>query len=277
LIAGGDHRLPPPICRLADVHHDGGLNVSYPAEGATMAGDQRSGTNLWPTSGKISVSDAEILSNMISRIGLGEATALTPDSVYAAFLEAKKASDAWNKYYMISVALLIIAAAKATLEVHLIGAEIKGPFIGPAAILFFSICTIVYTNHELKMRLFCSFFDSRLAAMHGPDRAEILLRYPLAFYGAAYLPVEARPKGFTVSFRHIFASLPYLVFVLLGKLLAVFGLMALLFYALYSVYAEPVLPLLIKGAVFVGFLGSMVFSGTMLRNPNARHEYEGSA
>lgn len=242
-----------------------------------MAGEQNSRANLWPVSGKISVSDAEILSNMISRIGLDEATALTPDSVYSAFLEAKKASDAWIKYYMISVALLIIAAAQATSELSLFGAKISGPFIGPAAILSFSVCTLVYTNHELKMRLFRSFFDGRLAAMDGPDRAEILLRYPLAFYGGKYLPFEARPKGFTVSLAHIFTSLPTLVCIWLGWLLAVFGLMALVSYVLHSVYAEPALPLLIKGAVFAGFFGSAISSGTMLRKASAKHVYEGRA
>jgi hypothetical protein len=277
LIAGDGHRLVPPISRLAGVHHDGGLNVSYPAEGATMAGEQNSRINLWPMSGKISASDAEILSDMVSRISLGEATALTPDSVYAAFLEAKKASDAWIKYYMISVALLIMAATGAISELSQFGAKISASFIEPAAILSFSVCTLVYTNHELKMRLFRSFFDGRLAAMDGPDRAEILLRYPLAFYGAKYLPFEARPKGFTVGFWHIFTSLPALVFAALGWLLAVYGLMALLFYALYSVYAEPALPLLIKGAVFAGFFGSLILSGTMLRKASARHVYEGGA
>jgi hypothetical protein len=239
-----------------------------------MAGEQNGRPNLWPKSGKISVSDTEILSNMISRIDLGEATALTPDSVYASFLEAKKASDAWIKYYMISVALLIIAAARATPELSLFGAKFSGPFIGPVAILSFSVCTLVYTNHELKMRLFRSFFDGRLAAMDGPDRAEILLRYPLAFFGSKYLPFEARPTGFTVSFKHIVASLPVLAVVALGWLLAGFGLSALLFYALSSVYAEPALPLLIKGAVFAGFFGSIIFSGTMLRKSSAKHVYE---
>jgi hypothetical protein len=251
------------------------LSFKRSMEGATMADEQNARTNLWPISGKASVSDAEILSDMTARIGLGEATALTPDSVYAAFLEVKKASDAWIKYYMISVALLIVAAAQATPELSLFGAKISGPFIGPAAILSFSFCTIVYTNHELKMRLFRSFFDGRLAAMDGPARAEILLRYPLAFYGSQYLPFEARPKGFTVNWWHVFTSLPLIVLMALGWLLVVFGLMALVFYALYGVYAEPALPLLIKAAIFAGFLGSMYFSGKMLRKASARHGYEG--
>lgn len=240
-----------------------------------MSGERNSRTNLWPMSGRISVSDAEILSDMISRIGLGEGAALTPDSVYAAFLQAKKESDGWIKYYMISVALLIIAAVHATQELSLFGAKITGPFIGPVAILSFSVCTLVYTNHELKMRLFRSFFDGRLVAMDGPDRAEILLRYPLAFYGGRYLPYEARPKGFTVSTKHLVTSLPALGFLALGWLLAGFGLAALLYYTLYSVYSEPTLPLLIKGAVFAGFFGSIITSGTMLRKASAKHVYEG--
>jgi hypothetical protein len=242
-----------------------------------MAGDQNSRTNLWPMSGKVNVSDAEILSDMISRIDLGKPKVLTPDSVYTAFLKAKKASDEWIKYYFIAVALLIMAAARATSELSLFEAKITGPFIGPVAILSFSVCTLVYTNHELKMRLFRSFFEGRLAAVDGPDRADILLRYPLAFYGRHYLAFEARPKGFTVSWKHIFNSLPALMVVALGWLLSVFGLMALLFYALYSVYAEPKLPLLIKGGVFAGFFGSIIFSGTMLRKASTKHVYEGSA
>ena len=59
----------------------------------------------------------------------------------------------------------------------------------------------------------------------------------------------------------------------MGWLLAVFGLMALVTYAAYGVYVEPGLPLLVKGAVFAFFLGSMLASGQILRNAKAKHRY----
>lgn len=241
---------------------------------AILNHDQDTGADLWPASGKISVSDADILVDMVTRLHLSEDVALTADSVYAAFLEAKKASDAWVKYYMISVALLAMAAARAFSELSLFGTTINGPFIGPAAILYFSVCTLVYVNHELKMRLYRAFFKGRLDAMGGPDRAQILLRYPLAFYGSEYLPSEARPKGFVVSWKHILASLPTLGIVSLGWLLAVFGLMALLGYTLKGVYIQCELRPLIKGTVFVVFLGSMIVSAELLRSAKAKHEYQ---
>lgn len=239
-----------------------------------MSGERNSDI-LWPKSGKLNVSDAEILRNMISRVDLDEAPPLTPDSIYAAFLEAKKVSDAWIKYYFISVTLLIITAARATPELSLFGTKISGQFIGPTAILSFSVCTLAYTNNELKMRLFCAFFDDMLVAKDGPNRASVLLRYPLAFYGSAYLPFQARPADVTVGYRHIAASIPALIFTYIGWLLAVYGMIALLGYASYSVYAESGLPLAIKIAVFTGLFGSLIVSGTLLRKPNARHVYKG--
>jgi hypothetical protein len=110
--------------------------------------------------------------------------------------------------------------------------------------------------------------------MNGPDRAQILLRYPLAFYGVSYLPYEARPKGVTLGWSAILASLPLLGVLGMGWLLAVFGLMALLVYALYIVYVEPKLPLLVKVAVFAFFLGSIIVSGTTLRDAKIKHRYD---
>ncbi|RUU10577.1 hypothetical protein EOD08_33100 [Mesorhizobium sp. M6A.T.Ca.TU.002.02.2.1] len=236
-------------------------------------GKRDSEGGLWPHAGEVSVSDADILADMIARVPLGEDTALTADSIYEAFVEAKKASDAWIIYYMISVALLLMAAAHAITKLPLLGVELSGPFIGPAAILYFSVCTAAYTNHELKMRLYRTFFQNRLNAVSGPDRANILLRYPLAFYGGEYLPWAARPKGFVVGWKHIVVSLPSLGISALGWLLAVFGLMALLGYALYGVYSDPVLPLLVKVAVMVMFFGSVTVSGQLLRTAKVKHPY----
>jgi hypothetical protein len=230
-------------------------------------------SRLWPASGQISASDRDILVDMVNRLNLGEVNALTADSIYTAFLEVKKAADAWVKYYMISVVLLLMTAAGATEELTLFGDKVFPQFIGVAAILSFSVCTLAYTNHELKMRLYRVFFEGRLAAMKGPDRAQILLRYPLAFYGASYLPHEARPRDFRLGWTQILSSLPVLGVWGMGWLLAVFGLMFLLYYALYGIYVEPKLPLLVKGVVFAFFLGSMITSGRMLRNSKAKHRY----
>lgn len=233
--------------------------------------------SLWPKSGKIRLSDTELLNFMISRLDLGKEKELTADSIYAAFTEVKKESDYWIKYYLISITLLVMTATGATKEMSLFNAKINGEFIGAASIIFFSVCTVIYTNHELKIRFFRSFFNGRLAAMDGPDRADILLRYPLSFHGGEFVPFEARPKEFTVSWQHIIASLPSLVFLSLGWLLAVYGLLALLFYALYCVYSEPKLPFWIKGVVVASCFGSLIFSGTLLRKASVKHTYESSA
>jgi hypothetical protein len=241
---------------------------------ASVAEDWNGRDGLWPATGAISASDADILVDMINRLKLGEVDLLTADSIYTAFLEVKKAADAWVKYYMISVVLLLMTAAGATHELTLFGTKVAPLFIGPAAILSFSVCTLAYTNHELKMRLYRAFFEGRLAAMDGPDRAQILLRYPLAFYGGSFLPHEARPKGFMLGRSEILASLPLLGVIGMGWLLAVFGLMLLVLYVLHTVYVEPQLPLLVKGAVFAFFVGSMIVSAKMLRNAKAKRRYE---
>jgi hypothetical protein len=126
-----------------------------------MAEDQNRREGLWPPSGQFSVSDADILADMINRLNLSEVNLLTADTIYTAFLEVKKAADAWVKYYMISVVLLLMTAARATDELSLFGTKVSTPYIGPAAILSFSVCTLAYTNHELKMRLYRAFFNGR--------------------------------------------------------------------------------------------------------------------
>lgn len=196
---------------------------------------------------------------------------LTSDLIYAAFVEAKRESDASIKYYLITVALLLMAAARAIKTFPLLGVDISGPFIGPAGVLSFCVCTVVYTNHELKMRLFSAFFKSQLEAT--PNRAEILLRYPLAFYGGEFVAWAARPKGFVVGWEQVAAWLPVIGFAALGWLLGVFGLMGLVISAVYGVYIEPAIPVLVKYPVIVAFVGSMAFSGALLRNPKVEHYY----
>lgn len=238
-----------------------------------MANDLHIGLGLWPASGQINASDAEILDDMVARLPLADDTSLTSDSIYSAFLAAKKASDAWVKYYMISVVLLVMAAANATQDLQLFGTKILPLFVGPTAILYFSVCIVVYTNHELKMRLFRAFFQGRLRAKRGPERAQILIRYPLAFYGGAFLPWEARPKGFVVSWRHIFTTLPALGILAAGWLLAVFGLGALLFYVLHGIYQEPKLLLLVRWAIIIAVPATLIVSGAFLRGAKAKHKY----
>lgn len=230
--------------------------------------------DMWPTSGRVKVSDADILADMVGRLSVDEIPALTTDSIYAAFLEAKTANDAWIKYYLISVALLVMAAARAIDSLSLFGAGISGPFIGSAAILSFSVCALAYTNHELKMRLYRAFFKSRLDATNGPDRAKILLRFPLAFYGGEYLPLLARPKGFVVSWKYLLRSVPVLGILLICRLLALFGLGSLVVSALNEVLDDPTLPPLVKGAVLLSFVSSLAISGLMLRRAKVKHQYD---
>jgi hypothetical protein len=87
----------------------------------------------WPEIGRTNnISDTEILADMVNRLGLSDPKPLTEDSLYKAFVKAKKAADEWVKYYMISVALLVLAVLPATKEMEIIGIKITGPFVGPA-------------------------------------------------------------------------------------------------------------------------------------------------
>jgi len=239
-----------------------------------MAGELDRKPGPWSKGSNVSISDAEIVTDMINRLELGKTNVLTADSIYTAFQDAKKAADDWIKYYMISVVLLLLAVTGAMEELELFGTKLSTPFVGPASILSFAVCTLGYTNHELKMRLYRAFFEGLLAGISRADRASILLRYPLAYYGGKYLPHESRPDDYMVGLRSILASLPILGVLGIGWLLAVFGLMLLLGYALYGVFEQPDLPPLIKVAVFAFFFGAIMVSGEMLRNPKTKHQYE---
>lgn len=72
-----------------------------------MTNDVHVKFSLWPIDGTTSASDTDILGDMIDRLPLVDDTPQTSDAIYSSFVEAKKASDGWIKYYMISVVLLI--------------------------------------------------------------------------------------------------------------------------------------------------------------------------
>ena len=238
-----------------------------------MADDISRNANLWPESGKVRVSDSDILTDMASRVDLGEATPLSPDSVYAAFLEAKKASDAWVKYHFISVALLVVAAAGATDELNLLGIKIKAQFIAPAAIVSFSVSTLAFTNHELKMRLFRAFFRVLLESRNGSERADILFLYPLAYYGTEYLPYASRPAHAIFGLRHLLRTLPAICVIGIGWL-AIIGLAQLGFYVAEKVFQDKTLPWTVKASVLVFFLCALILSSQLLRRAKKKHEYE---
>jgi hypothetical protein len=242
-------------------------------DGLTMKNDLHSEPGLWDCDGDLSVSDAEILDDMIARLALGKDPPLTPDSIYSAFLEAKKSSDSWIKYYMIAVVLLGMVIVGAVTDFTVSGIKIDPVFIHPAAIMYFSVCTTAYTHHELKMRLFRAFFKSHLLAMNGPDRAQILLRYPLAFYGGEFLAWEARPKGFVVGLEHVLNSLPLLGLYLVGWVIAAPGLLLLLGFTLWGIFHDPVLSFWVKLGVFVWFFSALIYSGSVLRRSKKKHPY----
>ncbi len=228
---------------------------------------------LWPENETVSVSDSEILYDVVTSLPVDESEPLTADSIYKAYVEAKKDNDSWIKYYMISVALLVMTATNAISELSLFGTKLGVQFIGPTAIFYFSVCTLVYTNHELKMRMYRAFFKHMLDYMDGSDRGQVLLRYPLAFYGGEYVAWSARPAGFVVNWRFHLTSIPAALVTLMGWVLAVFGLMGLLGFSLEVIYNNANLSRLIKAAVFVGFFGSMFTSAAFLRNAKTKHEY----
>ncbi len=226
-----------------------------------------------PNSARIKLSDQQLLLAMVSRLDVGAPAPLTADVVYAAFLEAKKASDDWIKYYMIGMVLLIVAATHATLELDLFGTKLKGPFICPAALAYFSVCVLAYTNHELKMRLFKTFFNSQIGERSVSDRGEMLMRYPLAFIGSEYLPVHARPAGFMIGWREVLSSLPLLGVAGAAWFLSVYGLLAVVCLAIWDMLVEPTLSIVVKMSVLAFFLASAAVSGSLLRNPKAVRKY----
>lgn len=231
------------------------------------------GGGLWPTDRKARISDAEILADLVAKTPLVVSAPLTADLVYSAFLEAKKASDAWIKYYLISVMLMVLAAVDALTEVSLPMAKLEGAFIGPAALVAFSICGLAFTNHELKIRPYRAFFDAQLAALDGPDRGAVLLRYPLAFTGAAFLPFAMRPARLTLGWLHLTSFTQVFAILQLGWLVAVPGLMLLVCAAGFGVLTEARLPLWVRGAVLVFTLAATLLVGGCLRRADKKHLY----
>lgn len=231
-------------------------------------------TDNWPSVGELKVSDAEVLAHATSQIRIGDDDKTSAARLYETFKEVKKESDGWIKYYMISTALLVIAAAHASTELSLFGAKLPGPLIGPTAIIYFSVCTAAYTNFEIKMRMFRTFFKRRLDGLRGPPRAEMLMRYPLAFIGSEFLPPEMRPIGWTLGRGQLAQSIPAAVVLGLTWVAAVFGLAALLGYNFYAMYLASTVPSVVKWAVAVAFGGTMTVSAKMLRSPGTRHLYE---
>ena len=222
----------------------------------------------------VKLTDAALLADLVGRLDVDPPEKLNADVIYKALVEHRKASDAWIKYYFISAALLVMAAAGAIVDLSLLGWKIKPEFFAPTGLMYFSVCTLSYTNYELKNRLFKTFFGSLLAEAGETSRVETLLRYPLAFYGASYIAREFRPSGTTLGGRQILGMLPTTMFVLLGWCIAVFGLMLLLLYSLFVTATSPDLPLFVTAATFLVFVGSMTVSAHLLRNPKRGFIYE---
>lgn len=230
----------------------------------------------WPNTPDAKVSDEAILRGLVHHLSLAQSDPVTIESFYEGFQQAKKASDDWIKYHMISVALLIIAVSRASPELSLFGTKVTGAFIAPTAILYFSVCTMAYTSHELKMRLFRIVFKEMLEGLRGARRAEVLMRFPLAYAGTEFLPAETRPNGWTISGKQVLQSLPLIAVMKLAWMAAVFGLMGLLFYAIFMMFTDPGLPLPVSGCVLICFLEAMIFSSKLLRDPKVKHGYERS-
>ena len=139
--------------------------------------------------------------------------------------------------------------------------------------MYFSVCTVAYTNFELKIRLYKAFFHRLLRGASREERIELMLRFPLAMSSGKYIPHDLIPADATLGTRHVLGLLPTAAVLSIGWLVSVFGLMLLLFYVLYMAASSPELPRTVLIATYLAFAGSVIMSGQLLRRPDLPRKY----
>lgn len=228
--------------------------------------------SIWSGPEPYQVCDADILNETIDRAAIQLGPPLDEDRVYAAFLTVKVASEGWFKHYAGAIALLVLAHLKVLREATLYGFRFDSEYLAAAAIVALAICTVAFTNHEIKLRLYRAYFNARLTAADGPDRAAILLRFPGAFMGPEFHAIESRPKHIMISFGQVVSMLPLLLAIALGALVF-FVISSLALSATINVVRGDALAWYVRLGVIGVEAVAILLSLHLLRSPKRPHRY----
>ncbi|MBY5363693.1 hypothetical protein HFO97_27875 [Rhizobium leguminosarum] len=228
--------------------------------------------SAWPSLEDVALCDAEILDDAISQMRFIKGAGVSSDVVYSALKEINSANDQWIKYYFIGIAILLLAFSPDSAEVTFLGLKISKEWLLPASVIYFCVCNTYYCTNELKMRLFRAYFRSLLKGRLGAERTSILLRYPLAYSGGAFIPREFRAAGYVIGLGQVLSFVPLAPFLVAG--LFAQGLVYVLFgLAAYQTLENGQLPIYVQWGVPAAFAASVFLTATLLRPPNKKHKY----
>lgn len=228
---------------------------------------------LWsPAAGRVSVSDDEILADLVSQLAASQPLSDRADGLYAELKEVKRDADGWIKYYAISLALLALYAASGLSDLQLFGVRITGGLLAPASIVYFSLCLVVWTTYELKVRVYRRIFSRALADLQGAQRLAWLLRYPQAYSGVEFMPQYFKPATFVASARQAFVLLPAAV-IFVVVLVAIVAAGWLSIYVTQLMWLNASIALAVKIGASLALAGAVITSGALLRSGRQRRTY----
>ncbi len=226
----------------------------------------------WSSLADVLLSDDEILEDAIAHMQFIDSGSEAADVVYLAMKDIKNTNDQWVRYYFIGIAILLLAFSPGSAEVTMLGLKISKDWLLPVAVVYFCVCSAYYCTIQLKMRLFRAFFKSLLKGKLGAERAPVLLRYPLAYSGGAFVAREFRVPGYVISLREVLSLGPLAAFLVAGSIsqllvYAAFG------FAAYQTFENGELPFYVRWGVPAAFVASVLLAVTFLRNASVRHRY----
>lgn len=192
---------------------------------------------------------------------------------YAEYKELCKEHITWFKHYFIALALLLLSYLKVIEEFEIFGAKISSSFFPFTALLYSTVSIIVYTNFELKMRVYRSVYSNELENLIPEQRLAVLMRFPFAFSGPEYIVPNIIIKTYLISgFKQMVSHLSLVM--MSGMVIIVFSIIMLLnWVAIYEIILLEKYGA-IRYIVPAAWLIAWIFSLTILRNIKNEYLYE---
>ncbi len=233
--------------------------------------------NPWRSEGTLKVSDRQIQDHLLSRMELAAGTQITLENIYDSFLELKKESDNWVKYYFLSFAFWIMVITNAIPEFESLGQKINQAYMLPIAMLGASVTMGAWTFFNTKLSLYEAFFDNQIEALPQDDRARLLLRYPRAFKLKHFIPGTYRPRDILPSSLQVISLLPLAALLGIVSSAIVPTVLLMWIYSIGVLFFEPALPLFVKIGVSIAFLTAITIMSTFTSKPGRKKRYIRSA
>lgn len=194
-------------------------------------------------------------------------------ATYDGYKDLQTEHNAWIKHYAIAAALLLAAQLQAITDYSVLGAAVRKEYIPAVALLYLAFSAVVWTNYELKMRVYRAVYEAELERMEPSTRMLTLLRYPLAFLGPAFTAPNMVLKSHVMSTKDMVLSLPTIVVIMLVKLAALACLTIATTSVVWEIYNADRYLGAARYAILATFFVGVMSPALLIRNAMRKHVY----